>query len=89
MNRKVRSKRADSLKTIQTPKELHKSLFEVHYQQWITWLDIPSNSQWFGHYVKQAGIEAIIYPSLRYNCYNLAVYPENLGPKRVFFILIP
>ena len=46
------------------------------------WLDIPSNSQWFGYYVKEAGIEAIIYPSLRHEgCYNCAIYPENFGTK--------
>ena len=83
MNRKVsgRSKVAP-LRTIKTIEELYKSLFEIYYEQWITWLDIPSNSQWFGHYVKEAGIEAIMYPSLRYNdCYNLAIYPKNFGPK--------
>ena len=83
MNRKVsgRSKVAP-LRTIKKVEELYKSLFEVYYEQWITWLDIPSNSQWFGHYVKEAGIEAIMYPSLRYKeCYNLAIYPRNFGAK--------
>ena len=37
---------------------------------------------WFRYYAKTAGIEAIIYPSLRYeNCYNLAIYPENFENK--------
>lgn len=83
MNRKVSGKsKVAPLRTIKTVKELYKSLFEVYYEQWVTWLDIPSNSQWFGHYVKEAGIEAIMYPSLRYEgCYNLAIYPENFGPK--------
>ena len=58
--------------------ELLQSLKKVG----INWLDIPSNSQWFGCYVKEAGIEAIIYPSLRYEgCYNCAVYPENFAAK--------
>ena len=84
VNRQIynnKNKKIDRLKIIKSTNELYRSLFEVHYQQWITWLDIPSNSQWFGYYVKKAGIEAIIYPSLRYDCYNLAVYPENFEEK--------
>ena len=83
MNRKVSGKnKVKPLKTIKKTADLYKSLFEIYYEQWITWLDIPSNSQWFGYYVKEAGIEAIIYPSLRYKqCYNLAIYPENFGSK--------
>ena len=83
LNRKVNgNSKVESLKTIKASDELYQSLFEVHYQQWITWLDIPSNSQWFGYYARTSGIEAIIYPSLRYkNCYNLAIYPENFENK--------
>ena len=83
MNRKVSGKaKVASLKTIKKTEELYKSLFEIYYEQWVTWLDIPSNSQWFGHYVKEAGIEAIIYPSIRHKeCYNLAIYPQNFGSK--------
>ncbi len=40
------------------------SLFEIYYEQWVTFLDVLSNSQWFGCYVKSAGMEAIIYPSI-------------------------
>ena len=35
MNRKIGEEKVDSLKMIKTPKELHKSLFEIYYQQWI------------------------------------------------------
>jgi len=83
MNRKVSGKnKVEKLETIKKPEVLSQYLLEVYYEQWITWLDIPSNSQWFGHYVKETGIEAIIYPSVRYKeCYNLAIYPENFGSK--------
>ena len=83
LNRTVnRKNKVKPLETIKSTKSLYQSLFEVHYEQWVTWLDIPSNSQWFGYYAKKAGIEAIIYPSLRYeNCYNLAIYPDNFGSK--------
>ena len=83
MNRNILGKtKVKPLKTIKGIKELYQSLFEIYYEQWVSWLDIPSNSQWFGHYVKEAGIEAIIYPSLRYEgCYNLAVFPQNFKSK--------
>ena len=83
LNRKVRGEnKTKPLRTIKTLQELYQSLFEVYYEQWVTFLDIPSNSQWFGYYVQSAGIEAIIYPSIRYkDSYNLAIYPDNFGTK--------
>ncbi len=83
MNRKVRGQgKIEPLRTIKTLQELYRSLFEIYYEQWVTFLDIPSNSQWFGYYVKSSGIEAIIYPSIKHKTYyNLAIYPDNFGPK--------
>ncbi len=83
MNRKVRGQsKVEPLRTIKTLQQLYQALFEIYYEQWMTFLDVPSNSQWFGYYVKSAGIEAIIYPSIRHkNYYNMAIYPDNFGPK--------
>lgn len=44
---------------------LRDSIFDPIFQQWDYWIDQPSPSQWFGHYVRYAGIQGIKYPSLR------------------------
>ena len=78
INQKIK-KKVEPLNTIKSTKQLHQSLLEKNYKQWETYVDLPSNSQWFGSYVKEAGIEAIIYPSIKdKKSYNLAIYPCNL-----------
>ena len=57
-----------------------KAIFEPNYEQWDYWIDCPSTSQWFGHYVRLAGIQGVIYPSIRL-MYRLAgiqgvIYPN-------------
>ncbi len=60
---------------------LRENLLDPNFRQWAFTLDQPSNSQWFGHYTRKAGIEAVLFPSVRSDTgYNLAIYPENLGP---------
>lgn len=76
------SGKIEPLITAKSPRELYRSLFEVYYMQWLAHVDVPSNSQWFGYYVKKAKIEGIIYPSLQSKkSYNLAIYPENFLSK--------
>lgn len=56
------------------------SLFDPSFTQWGTLIDQPSASQWFGYYVREAGIHGIIYPSVRHSDgYNLAVFPDTFG----------
>jgi len=60
------------------PSQLRESIFATNYEQWDYWIDQPSPSQWFGHYVRLAGIQGIIYPSVRSkNGYNIAIYLDN------------
>lgn len=67
------------LTTAKTVEKLTMNIFESNYKQWATWLDQPSNSQWFGHYAKLAGIQAIKYPSCRNTSgFNVVVFTENL-----------
>jgi hypothetical protein len=57
---------------------LRNAIYDPNYQQWDYWIDQPSPSQWFGHYVRMAGIHGIIYNSIRNdNGINLALFPEN------------
>lgn len=54
-------------------------LLDPNYAQSPTIVDQPAASQWFGFYVKEAGIQGIVYPSVRNKIgYNLAVFPENI-----------
>ena len=66
------------LVTIQSLEFQKMSLFDPKYKQWGTWLNQPANSQWFGHYVRRAGIQAVIYPSCRdVEGFNVAIFPSN------------
>lgn len=54
-------------RTVKTIEELRLSLFDPSFTQWGTVIDQPSASQWFGYYVREAGIHGIIYPSVRHS----------------------
>lgn len=59
-------------------KELYASIFSERYKAWDTWVDQYSSSQWFGYYVYNLGIPAIVYPSVRNKeGFNLAVFTEH------------
>ncbi|MCM2280579.1 MAG: RES family NAD+ phosphorylase [Bdellovibrionaceae bacterium] len=65
--------------TVQEIEQLYFSIYDPNFKQFETYLDIPSNSQWIGHYARQAGIQAVIYLSVRNETgYNLAIFPTNL-----------
>lgn len=64
--------------TVKTVEQLKILLFDQIFTQWGSLLDQPSASQWFGYYTREAGIQAIIYPSVRNDSgFNLAVFPDN------------
>lgn len=71
------------LRTIQVPGELLRSLFHNDFLKFHLLLDMPANSQWFGHYCYEAGIQCIIYPSLRSaRGANYAVFIDNLKDSK-------
>lgn len=58
---------------------LKASLFAPNYKQWATWIDLPSHSQWLGHYAHKAGLCGIVYPSCRHeNGFNVGLFPDNI-----------
>ena len=58
--------------------QLRSGILEPFYQQWDYWLDCPSSSQWFGHYVRLAKIQGIIYPSIKSESgFNVAIFPDQ------------
>ncbi len=66
--------------TMATDSEVVKSFFfNEHYPIWAAWLDQPAPSQLFGHYCKLAGVQGILYPSVRNKAKNnLVVFPDNI-----------
>ena len=69
---------------------LMASIFEQNFTQWQTYINSPSNSQWLGFYAYLAGMQGIIYPSLRNpKGYNIAVFPENLKDTLSFVEISP
>lgn len=72
--------------TIKTSEELLKSLYyaEWRYQPQIH--DIPSNSQVFGQIAYRAGIEAILYTSVKNGKKCMAIFPKNLTDTSVISI---
>jgi RES domain len=66
-------------RTIKTVNELKTFLFDPNFTQWGTLIDQPAASQWFGYYVREAGIHGIIYPSVRHSDgYNVVIFPDSL-----------
>lgn len=60
--------------------DLETALFVAHWRAMPMQLDVPSSSQVFGQLVAHAGIEGIIFPSVRSGTAgnSLAVFPQNL-----------
>ncbi|RLA59193.1 MAG: hypothetical protein DRQ89_14370 [Epsilonproteobacteria bacterium] len=82
-------KRAEKLKInlslANSPVNLEKSIFDPNYEQWDTWIDQPSPSQWFGHYARLAGIQGVIYPSVRKEeGFNLAIFIDQFEDSNSF-----
>lgn len=68
-----------TLKTVQTAGELLRTLLNPDFLKHPTALEMPANSQWFGLYCLRAGIQGIIYPSVRKNGggNNIAILIDN------------
>jgi len=60
-------------------KILRQSFFSEDYPLWAAWLDQPAPSQFFGHYCRLAGVQGILYPSVRNNKNNIVLFPENFN----------
>ena len=74
--------------SVQTIKQIRDTLYDVNWRLMPSFHNRPSNSQWFGHYCRLAGIQAIIYSSTKCSGYNLAVFPDNLQNSQNSYIKI-
>ena len=64
--------------------ELRKTLFLENWRLMPMQFDVPANSQILGQIAYSAGIEAILYPSVKTHKKALAVYPENFINSEAF-----
>lgn len=74
---------------IRTPSQLHRSLIEKNWRALPAQFDLPGNSQVFGALLRDAGFEAVVYPSARGDGRCVAVFPENLPDSQSFVEVIP
>lgn len=71
--------KTSKLTIVATAVKLKQALLFKEHAQWPTLLNQPSNSQWFGHYVKEAGISGIVYPSVKNKYgYNVVMFTDNI-----------
>ena len=78
-----------SMAVVNSSDWLRDAIYDSKYQQWDYWLDQPSPSQWFAHYVRLSGIQGIIYKSVKEeNGINLALFPENFEGTESFVELM-
>jgi hypothetical protein len=71
-------------RVIQNPKELLPTLLAKNWRIHPENLDIPSNSQVFGHLLFIAGIEGVVYPSKLTGEDCLAIFPHNFDNSSSF-----
>jgi len=73
------------LGTIKNIEALTQNILAKNYEQWCFLLDQPSNSQWLGHYARKAGLEGVVYPSVRNTAgFNVAIFPDNMGDSEIY-----
>lgn len=72
------------MELIRTVEKLQETLREPNWRTWPEHYDIPATTQIFGHLVKEAGIEGILYPSKFNKKLCLAVFPENFEGSESF-----
>jgi hypothetical protein len=60
--------------------DLEEALFMLHWRAMPVQMEVPASSQIFGQLVARAGIEGIVFPSVRSGSggTSLAVFPQNL-----------
>jgi hypothetical protein len=51
--------------------------------------DLPAPSQVFGDLLRDAGFEAVLYPSTRGDGHCVAVFPDNFKSSRSFLEVAP
>lgn len=73
-----------SMLPVRNAKELLSTLLREDWRVMPMQFDIPANPQILGQLVHAAGIEAILYPSVKTQKKCLAIYPENFHQSNAY-----
>jgi hypothetical protein len=83
--RQMARKRGEpSPEIVRTPAKLVESLLASNWRASPMLLDVPANSQIFGHIAYEAGIDGIVYPSVRGDGECVAVFPRSFEKTESF-----
>lgn len=63
---------------IDKPSQVKKVFLDPSWRQWLTFYDIPSNSQVFGRLLSVAGFDGVLYPSTKGPNKCVAIFLSNL-----------
>ncbi len=69
---------------VRSPSELRRVLTTKNWRAWPVQFDLPATSQVFGALLRDAGFEAVLYPSARADGRCIAVFPENLRDSQSY-----
>jgi hypothetical protein len=69
---------------IRSPSELRRVLTTKNWRAWPAQFDLPATSQVFGGLLRDAGFEAVLYPSARGEGRCVALFPENFGASQSY-----
>lgn len=83
------TKKASELKTnamlpVKSLKELLNTIFAENWRLMPMQFDTPSNSQILGQIASAAGLEGILYSSVKTNKNSLVLYPQNFSVSEAF-----
>lgn len=85
----ARKQGIDSTKVIQNSSELLLSLLDPDWRAMPAMASIPANCQVFGQLVLAAGIEGIVYPSVRGESQCIAIFPQNFRGTGSYVEIVP
>jgi hypothetical protein len=68
------------LQLVDSAAALRRELVDARWRNFPMQVDVPSSSQIFGQLVADAGIEGILYPSVKTQAPCLVVFPHKLAP---------
>ena len=74
---------------IRSPSELRRVVTTRNWRAWPVQFDLPAPSQVFGDLLRDAGFEAVLYPSARGDGHCVAVFPDNFRSSRSFLEVAP
>jgi RES domain len=83
----VRELKLQKRPLIQTANDVRRQLLLPTWRELPRQFDLPANSQIFGRLVRDAGYEAILYPSSKNAARCIGVFPENLRESDSFLEL--